>query len=33
VFHAHWHLIPRRNGDHEQPRGGVRSVIPEKKDY
>lgn len=33
VFHAHWHLIPRRNGDYEQPRGGVRRVIPEKKDY
>ena len=24
VFHAHWHLIPRREGVCEQPRGGVR---------
>ena len=24
VFHAHWHLIPRREGDCEHPRGGVR---------
>jgi diadenosine tetraphosphate (Ap4A) HIT family hydrolase len=22
VFHAHWHLIPRRKGDYEEPRGG-----------
>ena len=22
VFHAHWHLIPRREGDCEEPRGG-----------
>jgi len=27
VFHAHWHLIPRREGDCEEPRGGVRGVI------
>ncbi len=26
VFHAHWHLIPRREGDCEEPRGGVRGV-------
>ena len=24
VFHAHWHLIPRREGDCAEPRGGVR---------
>ena len=24
VFHAHWHLIPRRQGDCAEPRGGVR---------
>jgi diadenosine tetraphosphate (Ap4A) HIT family hydrolase len=24
MFHAHWHLIPRREGDYEQPRSGVR---------
>ena len=33
VFHAHWHLIPRRVGDCEEPRGGVRGVITEKKTY
>jgi ATP adenylyltransferase len=33
VFHAHWHLIPRRKGDCEQPRGGVRGVILEKQLY
>ena len=30
VFHAHWHLIPRREGDCREPRGGVRGVIKEK---
>lgn len=29
----HVHLIPRRNGDMEDPRGGVRGVIPEKQKY
>lgn len=34
VFHAHIHLIPRRKGDVEGgPRGGVRGVIPEKRNY
>ncbi len=33
VFHAHWHLIPRREGDCEQPKGGVRGVIPEHQAY
>ena len=33
VFHAHLHLIPRRSGDVPHPRGGVRGVIPDKKDY
>ena len=33
VFHAHWHLIPRREGDCEQPRGGVRGVIPPRQAY
>ncbi len=33
VFHAHWHLIPRREGDCEQPRGGVRGVIPSRRAY
>ncbi|AWN41166.1 HIT domain-containing protein [Methylobacterium durans] len=33
VPHAHIHLIPRRRGDVEQPRGGVRGVIPGKANY
>lgn len=33
VAHAHVHLIPRRWGDVGQPRGGVRGVVPTKKDY
>jgi diadenosine tetraphosphate (Ap4A) HIT family hydrolase len=33
VFHVHVHLIPRRDGDTEQPRGGVRGVIPGKQAY
>jgi diadenosine tetraphosphate (Ap4A) HIT family hydrolase len=33
VFHAHVHLIPRRPGDVEDPRGGVRGLIPDKADY
>ncbi|MCP9887518.1 HNH endonuclease [Cyanobium sp. ATX 6A2] len=33
VFHAHWHLIPRREGDCEQPRRGVRGVIPSRQAY
>jgi diadenosine tetraphosphate (Ap4A) HIT family hydrolase len=33
VMHCHVHLIPRRHGDHPNPRGGVRGVIPDKKDY
>lgn len=30
VEHAHVHLIPRYHGDVEDPRGGVRRVIPAK---
>jgi diadenosine tetraphosphate (Ap4A) HIT family hydrolase len=33
VFHCHLHLIPRRAGDVENPRGGVRHVIPGKGAY
>jgi diadenosine tetraphosphate (Ap4A) HIT family hydrolase len=33
VGHLHIHLIPRYAGDQEDPRGGVRWVIPEKADY
>ena len=28
VWHCHIHLIPRRKGDTEYPKGGVRHVIP-----
>jgi ATP adenylyltransferase len=33
VFHEHWHLIPRREGDCTEPRGGVRGVISGKQGY
>lgn len=33
IPHAHIHLIPRYKGDHPNPRGGIRSVIPGKADY
>lgn len=33
VMHAHIHLIPRRAGDVEDPRGGVRGCVPEKMSY
>lgn len=33
VFHCHVHLIPRFEGDHPNPRGGIRAVIPGKQDY
>ena len=33
ILHSHIHLIPRRAGDAENPRGGVRGVIPEKQNY
>ncbi|MCF8340443.1 MAG: HIT family protein [Chitinophagaceae bacterium] len=33
IFHLHIHLIPRYTGDVEEPRGGVRGVIPLKKNY
>ena len=33
VFHCHIHLIPRRDGDMENPQGGVRGVIPDKQKY
>jgi diadenosine tetraphosphate (Ap4A) HIT family hydrolase len=31
VWHAHLHLIPRYDGDAEDPLGGVRNVIPRKR--
>jgi len=33
VPHVHIHLIPRYEGDVENPRGGVRGVIPSKQKY
>ena len=33
VMHAHIHIIPRREGDVSDPRGGLRRVIPGKADY
>lgn len=33
VMHVHLHLIPRYHGDVEDPRGGVRAVIPAKQKY
>ena len=33
VFHLHVHLIPRYRGDMEDPRGGVRHVIPSRGNY
>lgn len=33
IHHLHIHVIPRYNGDVENPKGGVRSVIPHKKLY
>ncbi len=33
VFHCHIHLIPRRKNDVEDPRGGVRHVVPGRAVY
>ena len=33
IMHCHIHLIPRREGDVENPQGGVRSVLPKKQHY
>lgn len=33
VHHVHQHLIPRYKGDVENPRGGVRHIIPGKGNY
>ena len=33
IMHCHIHLIPRREGDVENPQGGVRSVIPNMQHY
>ncbi len=31
IAHTHLHLIPRYRGDHPDPRGGVRHVIPTRR--
>ena len=33
IMHCHIHVIARRDGDVEKPRGGVRSVIPKNQHY
>jgi diadenosine tetraphosphate (Ap4A) HIT family hydrolase len=33
IHHLHLHLIPRYKGDVDNPRGGVRHIIPGKGNY
>ena len=33
IHHLHIHIIPRYKGDVENPKGGVRGVVPHKKHY
>ena len=33
VMHAHIHIIPRYAGDVENPKGGIRNIIPGKGNY
>lgn len=33
IHHLHFHLIPRYAGDVDNPRGGVRNIIPGRGDY
>lgn len=33
VMHAHLHVIPRREGDCDDPRGGLRWVLPDTAAY
>lgn len=33
VMHAHFHVIPRRDGDVDDPFGGIRGVIPDRRRY
>ena len=33
VMHLHVHVIPRYKGDMENPKGGVRGVLPRKRVY
>ena len=33
VDHFHMHLIPRKDGDVDSPRGGIRNIFPGRGDY
>ncbi len=33
IFHVHMHVIPRYRGDRDDPRGGIRWIIPERARY
>ncbi len=33
IHHLHIHVIPRYQGDVENPKGGVRGVVPARKNY
>ncbi|MDT2755933.1 HIT family protein [Enterococcus asini] len=33
ILHCHCHVIPRYFGDTQEPKGGVRGVIPAKQSY
>ena len=33
IFHFHIHIIPRRKGDIDNRKGGIRGVIPDKQKY
>jgi diadenosine tetraphosphate (Ap4A) HIT family hydrolase len=33
IMHAHVHVIPRRNGDVPDPRGGIRWIMGERARY
>lgn len=33
IWHSHLHLIPRYIGDVDNPKGGIRGVIPHRKEY
>ncbi len=33
IFHLHMHIIPRYKGDVDNPKGGVRWVVPKKASY
>lgn len=33
IPHLHWHIIPRYEGDVDDPTGGVRGVLPSEQKY